>query len=252
MQSVRDFFALLYLHGEAIVLNNEFPKLLAFIFVVALAITAVWAIARVLRPSHKVALAFLLLGVAMIASPAFAQPTEAFPDFAKNINAAKAKAKAALSGTATSAAKGPTDALADLMAKIEALETKFVTGAITDIQAADKDASAVNPATGQMNDAISHACYPALVQFLQSLPTATPLTGDFIGVQLFQRKRDFVAQIKAGLPTYLKLGCAALLGDEVQILMSALSLVGIKVGAATIAGLFPAAAPLALPVLAIP
>ena len=37
------------------------------------------------------------------------------------------------------------------------------------------------------------------------------------GVQLFQKKRDFVAQIQAGIPVYLKLGCAPLLGDEAAI-----------------------------------
>src|SRR5215467_13047975 len=48
---------------------------------------------------------------------------------------------------------------------------------------------------------------------------------------MFQRKRDLVAQIKAGLPGYLKVGCAALLKDEETIFVQTLGPIGIPIAA---------------------
>ena len=68
------------------------------------------------------------------------------------------------------------------------------------------------------------------------------MTGTLIAVQTFQKARDFQAQIQAGLPTYLKLGCAPLLGDEANILVSALNMVGVGVSLGNLTGILPAAA----------
>lgn len=147
------------------------------------------------------------------------------------------------------ATPAPANQLASLMAKLAAIKLDIVTNTVADLTAADADASAINAVTGQMNDPISHACYPALVTFLKSLPTATPPTGTYVAIQIFQKQRDFVAQIQAGIPTYLKLGCAPLIGDEAQIFVKAMSLVGVTIGTGALTGLFPAAAPLTLPAL---
>lgn len=167
--------------------------------------------------------------------------------------------------TATAPAQtSPILTLDQLMSKIEQITATVVSNTITDIQAANADASTVitpavvatstTPAVpAVLRDPIAAACYPALIQFLQSMPTSTPTTGTFIAVQLFQKQRDFVAQVQAGLPTYLKLGCAALLGDEVQIFTAVLGMVGITVGTGGLAGILPATTLLpAIPALVIP
>jgi hypothetical protein len=126
-----------------------------------------------------------------------------------------------------------TDPLSKFMDDLAKVQQDVVAGVTADITAADADAATlINPSDPtSFRDPIAHACYPAEIKFLQSLPVATPPTGKFVLVQLFQKKRDFVAQIKAGLPDYLKLGCAALLGDEIAILTKSLSLIGVSVAA---------------------
>jgi len=161
-----------------------------------------------------------------------------------------------LGGSTTTS--NPGDVIGNLMAKLSKLNADIVTNVITDIQAADLDAgtvvipaTATTPAT--VNDPIAHACYPAAIQFLQSLPVIKPTTGTLVGIQLFQKKRDFIITLKAGLPAYLKIGCGALLGDEVQIFVSMMGMVGVTVATGGLAGLFPAATILpAIPALAIP
>lgn len=159
---------------------------------------------------------------------------------------------AASPATAPAAGSSVVSTIDALMQKIDTIASQVVADTVSDINAADADAGTViTPATATapaiVKDAISHACYPAAVTFLQSLPVATPLTGKLFGVQLFQRKRDFLNQLKAGLPDYLKIGCGALLGDEVKIFTSLMGLVGVTVATGGIGGLFPAAA--ALPAL---
>ena len=68
-------------------------------------------------------------------------------------------------------------------------------------------------------------------------------------IVMFQRKRDLVAQIKAGFPGYLKVGCAALLKDEETIFVQTLGLIGVPIAAGALTGIFPAAAPITLPAL---
>jgi hypothetical protein len=157
-------------------------------------------------------------------------------------------------------AAAPADPFAQLMSSLEKVKQEDIAGVIADLQAADADAATIVipafPASGSLpasdavvRDPISHACYPAEIKFLQSLPQAATPTGKFILVQAFQAKRDFVAQIKAGLPTYLKLGCAPLLGDEINTFVQTLALVGVKLVPAALTGIFPAIAPITLPLM---
>ena len=87
---------------------------------------------------------------------------------------------------------------------------------VADLQAADAIAQA-------NNDALGHACYPALVQLIQSLPQASPSTTVAGAFSVFETAR--VTRIKvesaagASLPDYLKLGCAPLLMDEQTFLL---------------------------------
>lgn len=134
---------------------------------------------------------------------------------------------------AAAVAPARADPLTKFISDLESVKQEVVDGAILDFTAADADAGSLLNAsdTSSFKDPISHACYPAAIKFLQSLPVATPTTGKFIVVQLFQKKRDFVAQIQAGIPVYLKLGCAPLLGDEVQIFAKLMGLIGVQVAA---------------------
>jgi len=87
---------------------------------------------------------------------------------------------------------------------------------ISDLQAADSDAVAAG-------DQISHACYPALITFVQSLPTSPgTVSGAF---SAFQKARDIRHGIEGGLPTYLKIGCAPLVMDE-RMLIARLAVIG--------------------------
>jgi hypothetical protein len=155
-------------------------------------------------------------------------------------------AKPTTTATPATPAPGVVTSIDDLLTKLESIKNDVVSGVIGDIQAADVDAGTViTAATGNapavVNDPISHACYPAEVQFLQSLPVAKPTTGKYVLVQLFQKKRDFVNQLKAGLPAYLKIGCGALLGDETQIFIATMGMVGVTVATGGISGILPAA-----------
>jgi hypothetical protein len=227
-------------------------------------------------PAVKALIGFLIIGVAL----SFAMPAQA----ANGVSFPKLKPLSLpLQKTvpAAPAANPPTsnDPIADLMDKLEKIKAEDVAAIVVDINAADVDAGTVvtpaipatpavpaviapdgvtvvtpavpaNPgAAAVVKDPISHACYPAAVKFLQSLPVAAKLTGKFVGVQLFQEKRDFIAQLQAGLPTYLKLGCAPLLGDEINTFIQIMAMVGIKILPAAATALMPALAPITLPAM---
>lgn len=153
-------------------------------------------------------------------------------------------------------AAASTDPLQQAMDALSAKNAEIISNVIAAINEADADAAALTNASDptSFRDPIAHACYPAQVKFLQSLPQlqAIKATVPYNLIVLFQRKRDLVAQIKAGLPPYLKVGCAALLGDEAQIFAQTLGLAGVTVAAGALTGIFPAVAPLALPALALP
>lgn len=74
---------------------------------------------------------------------------------------------------------------------------------VTDLQSADADAVAVN-------DTVAHACYPALIQFIQSLPSSTGGTTVVGAFSAFQKARDLRNVAFAGVPLYLTMGCGPL------------------------------------------
>jgi hypothetical protein len=145
------------------------------------------------------------------------------------------------------------DPLQKIMDDIAAKSATFVAGVVAAIQEADDDAAVLtNPNdAASFRDPIAHACYPAQIKFLESLPQiqAIKAPSPYNVIVMFQRKRDLVAQIKAGLPAYLKVGCAALLKDEETILVQTLGLIGVPIAAGALTGIFPAAAPITLPAL---
>jgi hypothetical protein len=210
--------------------------------------------------SSAAILALCVLGVSLIALPAFAAPAKLkLPIPLPPLKPATA--------APVPAAPAP-DYLGNFMNQLEEIKAETIAAVIADIQAADADAgTTVTPAIpanpnatpptpaveAQVRDPIAHACYPALVKFLQSTPTFQPTSGKLVGFQLFQRKRDFVAQLKAGIPTYLQLGCAPLLGDEANTFIQAMGMIGVKIAPAAIATICPpcaaAVAPIALPAL---
>ncbi|WP_439392312.1 hypothetical protein ACRQ5Q_22205 [Bradyrhizobium sp. PMVTL-01] len=161
-----------------------------------------------------------------------------------------------LAPKARPAAAAPVDPLQQLMDQITAKKAEFVAGVVAAVQEADDDAASLsNPSDPtSFRDPVAHACYPAQIKFLQSLPQVQAIKSPapYSMIVLFQRKRDLIAQIKAGLPGYLKVGCAALLQDEKTILLQTLGLIGVTVGAGALTGIFPAAAPIALPALTLP
>lgn len=137
------------------------------------------------------------------------------------------------------------DPIQALINKLTSANAQVVQNTIAALQHADADAATVvNSATGDVKDPISHACYPAQIRFLQSMPAAVNITdpAPYNLIVLFQLKRDFVAQIKAGIPPYLAVGCSALLGDEVQTFIKTLALIGITVTASSITPLLTPAA----------
>lgn len=161
--------------------------------------------------------------------------------------------------SATTAAPSLADGVQNLLNELQAANGAFVSNVVAAINEADADAgTVVVPANGttpaQVKDPISHACYPAQVQYLNSLPIAQKITvpAPYNVIVLFQYKRDFVNMVLSGqlIPAYLKVGCAALLGNEAAILAATLGVVGI--GATTIAPITAFAGTLGTAALALP
>lgn len=229
---------------------------------VAVAPAATSAMVDIGKTAAAILVAFIVAGLAFAQPASAAQLSKARaakPAVCDPLNLIPGCKPAAKPATAPSFTDGPAANIVNtvdgLLSKLESIQNDLVTNVIADVQAADADAGTiVTPATATVaavvSDPISHACYPAAVQFLQSLPVAKPTTGTLNGIQLFQKKRDFVNQLKAGIPAYLKIGCGALIGDETEILITMLGMVGVTVATGGITGLLPAATLLpALPAL---
>lgn len=112
--------------------------------------------------------------------------------------------------------------------------SQLATFTIADLQAADADAVA-------NGDAIAHACYPALIAFIQSLPNAnsgTTVSGAF---SAFQKARDFRNRVNQGVPTSLLMGCGPLVTQvrgDILVLLGRLGVGGVT-GAAVLGPLVP-------------
>jgi hypothetical protein len=83
---------------------------------------------------------------------------------------------------------------------------------VADLQNADKIAVA-------NNDALAHACYPALIAWIQSLPSATQGTTVSGAVSAFELARTTRIGATTGIPNAVKLGCGGLLIDEQTLLL---------------------------------
>lgn len=95
---------------------------------------------------------------------------------------------------------------------------------VTDLQNADAIAVGPNPASPV--DPIGHACYPALIQFIQSLPGSSPSTTVSGAFSAFETARVTVNQVQGfQVPIYLKMGCAPLLVDT-QTFLANLAAIG--------------------------
>lgn len=117
---------------------------------------------------------------------------------------------------------------------------------VADMQSADTIAVA-------SNDAIAHACFPALIRFVQSLPTSLPTTTVSGAISAFETARTtrikIQGQIGAGIPDYLKLGCAALVQDETVFVAKLATLAG---GGAALGPMAPGLLPVINSALPIP
>ena len=91
------------------------------------------------------------------------------------------------------------------------------------------------------NDVVGHACFPALAQFINSLPHPPAGTTVSGAISAFETARALRLKVQgtvsAGLPDYLKLGCAALVVDEQTLLLKLGALAG---GAAVLGPVAPA------------
>jgi hypothetical protein len=207
-------------------------------FVVA-ALTAIVSSKPGVLISTPVAVAKQIVLLAIILGSLFAFSGRAH---AQDIFHLGQKSKVTRAAKPAAAAPSLQDAVQDVLTKLQNVHADAISGTIAALKEADADAGTVivqaNGSTpAQVKDPISHACYPAEIQYLQSLPTAQAITAPapYNLIVLFQYKRDFVNLLLSGqlVPTYLKLGCSALLGNEAAILAATLGAVGI--GAATIA-----------------
>lgn len=74
---------------------------------------------------------------------------------------------------------------------------------VADLQVADADAVA-------SRDVIAHACYPALITFVNSQPSSSSNTTVVGAFSAFQKARDLRNVAAGGVPDYLTLGCGPL------------------------------------------
>lgn len=92
---------------------------------------------------------------------------------------------------------------------------------MADLQAADADA-VLN------HDDIAHQCYPALEQFVSSLPSSNAQTTVIGAFTAFQKARDVRNVVAGGVPQYLTIGCGPLYAQVHGDLLAFLSLVAPK------------------------
>lgn len=84
---------------------------------------------------------------------------------------------------------------------------------VADLQNADKIAVAAK-------DVLAHACYPALIVWIQSLPSASASTTVSGAVSAFELARvTRIGLTGSSIPDSVKLGCGGLLMDEQTLLL---------------------------------
>jgi hypothetical protein len=106
--------------------------------------------------------------------------------------------------------------------------TRIAAKGTADIEAADSLAAAIDPDTGQMRDEIAHTCFVAMIKFIGKLPK--PDSQPPGPAVIFERVRLARLTAQAGLPTYLRIGCAPLVQDETLLFVRLAAMVGVTVG----------------------
>lgn len=92
---------------------------------------------------------------------------------------------------------------------------------VADLKAADADAVA-------NGDEIAHQCYPALEQFIGSLPSSNASTTVVGAFSAFQKARDVRNAVAGGVPQYLTIGCGPLYAQVHGDILAFLALVAPK------------------------
>jgi hypothetical protein len=171
-------------------------------------------------------------------------PPNVLPTIAKMLLVAFALSAFLAGDSAHAATKPPkvdiVQTLSDAFAKLAAKGT-------AGLESADALASAIDPDTNQMVDAVAHACYPAMIKFVGALPKSSGLADTDVFV-IYERARIARLTVQKGLPSYLQIGCAPLVQDEANLLTAILGIAGVAVGTA---GLSIPALPGLLPALSI-
>lgn len=115
----------------------------------------------------------------------------------------------------------PSAGVIDIGKKLQTITKDVLDAAVTDLSAASADAAS-------HNDQISQPCWDAQVSFIKSLPAEQQNPPTTIGPALaIQISRDLRETLAGNEKTSLKVACAALLGDELNILNQFLGAVGV-------------------------
>jgi hypothetical protein len=147
-----------------------------------------------------------------------------------------------LAGGSAQAATKP--AKVDVVQSLSDAFAKLAAKGTAGLESADALASAIDPDTNQMVDAVAHACYPALIKFVGALPKPSGSSDTDVFV-IYERARIARLTIQKGLPSYLQIGCAPLVQDEANLLTAILGIAGVAIGTSGLSlpalpGLLPA------------
>lgn len=112
--------------------------------------------------------------------------------------------------------------LADIGKKLQTVAKDIVDKGISDLTAASTDAQ-------NRNDKISKPCWDAQVNFLKLLPVEWQTPPTDIGPALaIQISRDLINTVTGNDDGSLKVACAALIGDQINIINQVLAVVGVQ------------------------
>lgn len=110
----------------------------------------------------------------------------------------------------------------DIGKKLQAVAKDVVDKGISDLTAASTDAQ-------NRKDQISQPCWDSQIAFLKLLPVEWQTPPTEIGPALaIQISRDLVNSVTGNDPGSLKVSCAALLGDQLNIVNQVLAVVGVQ------------------------
>jgi hypothetical protein len=112
---------------------------------------------------------------------------------------------------------------AERRGQVRKITKEIVDKAIADVQAASDDAA-------KHNDTIAKPCWDANLALLKGLPSQWESPPADIGLALgIQIQRDLLNSITGNEATSLKVACAPLWGDQLQIIANVGALLGIKI-----------------------